>query len=185
MSKPTFLQKVLDGLKAKGINLTDAVKMAAHALSNGESVYTEAEAPAVGDGIYSDESMSAPLEDGTYELESGVAIIVTGGQIAEIVEPPTEAAEMEAVVEQLAEQVVAQKAIADSAVAEVTALKAQIAKLTTEAEGLKVKLRAIKPNTTKTEESKAPERIILKTNNKYMQGEFDRAMTDLQSHKIN
>jgi len=134
-------------------NKIQPVTLAAHSLKEGGQVYTDAEAPAVGDAIYSDAEMSAPVADGTYSLESGVTIIVAGGKIAEMVEADNMEAEAEEMVAALAQTIETLKADTVAKAAEITALKAEVAKfgkqvteLTAAKVAVELKLSAIKPD---------------------------------------
>ena len=177
------------------LGLTKTVKLAAHALADGATVYTEAEAPAVGDAVYTDEAMTAPVADGSYTLESGVTLVVAGGVIAEMVEAPTEDAEMAEMVETLSKAI--ETATAENATlkTEVETLKAQLAKQNETIEAktklaaeLATKLQKIKPGsvTEKTVTEKEKESAItLRTNNKALVDEYNRALTELDKYKLN
>jgi regulator of replication initiation timing len=182
MSKEkTFIQKLLTKLSDKGINLSGVIKMAAHALADGGQVYTEAEAPAVGDAVYADEALTEPVADGSYTLESGVTLVVEGGVITEIVEAVDVAKddeEIEEVIEQMAEQITELRS-------QVQALTTKLSAATAEAKNLKTKLAAIKPASVKTE--KAAEKQPLKFSNqtKGYSAAFDHILSTINDKKLN
>jgi len=153
MKRDEILKKIKDGLTKLGVI---EVKLAAHPLTDGSAIYTEAEAPAVGDGVYTDEAMTTPAPDGSYELATGVTVVVAEGVIAEMVEPAEEAPADEELAE-MAEQALA---AAETAQAEVATLKAQVAKLqaekvalSKEKSALVTKLAAMKPGSVTQEQT--------------------------------
>jgi hypothetical protein len=178
MSKNEDLKNKVKDLLTK-LGLTKPVKLAAHALADGATVYTEAEAPAVGDAVYADEAMTEPVADGSYTLESGVTLVVEAGVILEMVEAPADDAEMQEMVETMS-------AALETATTENTNLKATVAKLQAEvakqtklATELATKLKAVKPGSVTEVKAEASDPIRM---NKHL---FGKTTQDLSQFKIN
>jgi len=126
------------------------VKFIAAETADGKSIYTDAEAWAVGVPCYSDEAGTTPCPDGEHLLANGQTVVVAEGKVAEIKEKEEEmtAEEMMAAVEAFSAKLDETNKALEAITAERDALKEKFAaaeKKVTDltADNAKLKLKAV------------------------------------------